>query len=113
MSTQRYRLSFLPLFEKDLDEITDYIANHLQNPDTSLRLTRISFSVQVNIAEKYDSHLDTVSVCESNPDMSVSRFFDAVHADTGHHKPAVCNTHIAFPTGLSFSASEALRRAIF
>ena len=54
--------------------------------------SQISFSVQVNIAEKYDSHLDTVSVCESNPDISVSRFFDAVHADTGHHKPAVYNT---------------------
>lgn len=38
MSTQRYKLSFLPLFEKDLDEITDYIANHLQNPDAALRL---------------------------------------------------------------------------
>ena len=38
MSTQRYRLSFLPLFEKNLDEITDYIATHLQNPDASLRL---------------------------------------------------------------------------
>jgi len=31
--------------------------------------SQISFSVQVNIAEKYDSHLDTVSVCESNPDI--------------------------------------------
>ena len=38
MSTQGYKLSFLPLFEKDLDEITDYIANHLQNPDAALRL---------------------------------------------------------------------------
>ena len=38
MSTQRYKLSFLPLFEKDLNEITDYIANHLQNPDAALRL---------------------------------------------------------------------------
>ena len=38
MSTQRYKLSFLPLFEKNLDKITDYIANHLQNPDAALRL---------------------------------------------------------------------------
>lgn len=38
MSTQKYNLSFLPLFEEDLDEITDYIANHLHNPDAALRL---------------------------------------------------------------------------
>lgn len=38
MSTQRYKLSFLPLFEKDLDEITDYIPNPLQDPDAALRL---------------------------------------------------------------------------
>lgn len=31
--------------------------------------SQISLSVQVNIAEKYDSHSDTVSVCESNPDI--------------------------------------------
>lgn len=38
MSRQRYKLSFLPLFENDLNEITDYITNHLQNPDAALRL---------------------------------------------------------------------------
>ena len=38
MSTQKYNLSFLPLFEEDLDEITDYIASHLHNPDAALRL---------------------------------------------------------------------------
>ena len=38
MNTRKYKLSFIPLFEEDLNEITDYIANHLQNPDAALRL---------------------------------------------------------------------------
>ena len=37
MNTRKYKLSFIPLFEEDLNEITDYIANHLQNPDAALR----------------------------------------------------------------------------
>ena len=38
MSVKRYKLSFLPLFESDLIEITDYITNHLNNPEVALRL---------------------------------------------------------------------------
>ena len=38
MSVKRYKLSFLPLFESDLIEITDYITNHLNNPEIALRL---------------------------------------------------------------------------
>lgn len=38
MGGQRYKLSFLPLFEDDLNEITDHITNHLQNQDAALRL---------------------------------------------------------------------------
>ena len=38
MKTKSYKLRFLPLFEDDLNEITDYIANHLQNPSAALRL---------------------------------------------------------------------------
>lgn len=38
MSVKRYKLSFLPLFESDLLEITDYITNHLNNPEVALRL---------------------------------------------------------------------------
>lgn len=38
MIRQKYKLLFLPLFEEDLDEIIDYIANHLQNPNATLRL---------------------------------------------------------------------------
>ena len=37
MNTRKYKLSFIPLFEEDLNEITDYIANHLQNPDAAHR----------------------------------------------------------------------------
>ena len=38
MSIKRYKLSFLPLFEADLLEITDYITNNLNNPKVALRL---------------------------------------------------------------------------
>lgn len=38
MSKQSYKLTFLPLFEKDLHEITDYITNTLQNPSAAHRL---------------------------------------------------------------------------
>ena len=35
---KRYKLSFLPLFESDLIKITDYITNHLNNPEVALQL---------------------------------------------------------------------------
>jgi toxin ParE1/3/4 len=35
---KKYKLSFLPLFEKDLTEITDYIAINLHNPEAADRL---------------------------------------------------------------------------
>ena len=38
MSMKRYKLSFLPLFESDLIKITDYITNHLNNPEAALGL---------------------------------------------------------------------------
>ena len=38
MNKQNYNLTFLPLFEKDLLEITDYITNTLKNPAAALRL---------------------------------------------------------------------------
>lgn len=38
MSIKKYNLSFLPLFEADLIEITDYISNNLNNPEVALRL---------------------------------------------------------------------------
>lgn len=38
MSRQTYKLVLLPLFEKDLIEITDYIINVLKNPGAAHRL---------------------------------------------------------------------------
>ncbi len=38
MNQNEYKLSFLPLFEDDLNEITGYIVNHLQNPSAALQL---------------------------------------------------------------------------
>lgn len=38
MQKKTYKLRFLPLFEKDLLEITTYIASNLQNQDAANRL---------------------------------------------------------------------------
>ena len=38
MNRQTYKLTFLPLFEEDLLEITNYITNTLQNPSATHRL---------------------------------------------------------------------------
>lgn len=38
MNKQTYKLTFLPLFEDDLLEITNYITNTLQNPSAAHRL---------------------------------------------------------------------------
>lgn len=38
MSAQRYRLLFNPIFEKDLNEITDYNPSICKNPEAALRL---------------------------------------------------------------------------
>ena len=35
---KKYKLSFLPLFEEDLNEIVDYITTDLQNPSAADRL---------------------------------------------------------------------------
>ena len=35
---KKYKLSFLPLFEEDLNEIVDYISTDLQNPSADDRL---------------------------------------------------------------------------
>lgn len=35
---KKYKLSFLPLFEEDLNEIVDYITTDLQNPSAAYRL---------------------------------------------------------------------------
>ena len=38
MNKQTFKLTFLPLFEEDLLEVTDYITNTLQNPSADHRL---------------------------------------------------------------------------
>lgn len=38
MNKPNYKLTFLPIFEKDLIEVTSYIANTLQNPDAAHQL---------------------------------------------------------------------------
>lgn len=38
MNGKQYRLSILPLFEDDLDEIVDYITVRLRNPNAAERL---------------------------------------------------------------------------
>ena len=38
MNKQTYKLTFIPLFEEDLLEITNYITNTLQNPNAAHRL---------------------------------------------------------------------------
>lgn len=46
MQQKTYKLSVLPLFEEDLNEIVDYITNKLQNPDAALRLVDDIHSIQ-------------------------------------------------------------------
>ena len=38
MSQIQYKLSFLPLFEEDLNEIVDYITEQLNNPTAAQNL---------------------------------------------------------------------------
>ncbi|WP_071132600.1 type II toxin-antitoxin system RelE/ParE family toxin [Alterileibacterium massiliense] len=38
MNKQNYKLTFLPLFEEDLLDITNYITNTLKNPSAAHRL---------------------------------------------------------------------------
>ncbi len=38
MNSKKYKLSFLPIFEDDLNEIVDYICNVLKNPEAAHRL---------------------------------------------------------------------------
>ena len=49
MANKEYKLRFLPLFEEDLNEIVDYIAFELENPEAAERLAD---SVQAAIRER-------------------------------------------------------------
>ena len=49
MNEKRYELSFLPLFEDDLNEIVDYITYRLKNPAAAERLVD---DVEADIIER-------------------------------------------------------------
>lgn len=49
MDGKQYKLQILPLFEDDLNEIVDYIANRLQNPIAAENLVD---AVEAAIAER-------------------------------------------------------------
>ena len=76
---------------------------------TGISTTNFTHRYARRAHKKHDSQLQTqmegktpLGVCllypchTSGPEV-FRVFFDAVHADTGHHKPAVRNTHIALP----------------
>lgn len=54
MNKQTYKLTFLPLFEDDLLEITNYITNTLQNPSAAHRLVD---DVELAIIERLEMPL--------------------------------------------------------
>lgn len=49
MSEKHYKLRFLPIFEDDLNDITDYITERLKNPDAAVALVN---DVQKAIRER-------------------------------------------------------------
>ena len=57
MDEKNYKLSFLPIFEDDLNSIVDYIDLKLQNPDASKRLVDEIFAAilkRVPYAESFE-----------------------------------------------------------
>ena len=38
MENKKYKLRFLPMFEDDLNEVVDYIGDHLKNPHAAEKL---------------------------------------------------------------------------
>lgn len=67
MSIKHYKLRFLPLFEEDLDEITDYIRDRLKNPIAADHLVD---EVQTAIRER--------STC--------AEAFEPYHSEMDRHK---------------------------
>ena len=54
---KNYNLTFLPLFEEDLNQIVDYISLQLQNPEAALQLTdRVYKAIQERLpfAESFE-----------------------------------------------------------
>ena len=58
--------------------------------------SQISFSVQVNIAEKYDSHLDTISVCELNPDIDENNIKSMIRSYRRRWREKLCSESVCF-----------------
>ena len=59
MQEKRYRLRFLPLFEDDLNEIVDYIAGRLQNPQAAEVLVQdVQHAIQERLecAEAFEAY---------------------------------------------------------
>ena len=59
MQEKRYRLRFLPLFEDDLNEIVDYIAGRLQNPQAAEALVqdvRLAIQERQECAEAFEAY---------------------------------------------------------
>lgn len=54
MQQKTYKLSVLPMFEEDLNEIVDYITNELANPDVALRLVD---DIEIGIHTRLDAPL--------------------------------------------------------
>lgn len=54
MNKKNYKLTFLPLFEEDLNEIVDYISYTLQNPQAARRLVD---DIESAILERLESPL--------------------------------------------------------
>ena len=57
MQKKRYRLRFLPLFEDDLNEIVDYIAGRLQNPQAAD--VRLAIQERQECAEAFEAYPST------------------------------------------------------
>ncbi len=54
MNNQTYKLTFLPLFEQDLMEITNYITNILKNPSAAHNLVN---EIELSILNRQKSPL--------------------------------------------------------
>lgn len=63
MKEKTYKLTFLPLFEKDLNKVVDYISLKLKNPSAAHRLVD---DVEQAILKRLDSppHFRTLCVSQ-------------------------------------------------
>lgn len=59
MGNKEYKLTFLPLFENDLNEIVDYISIELQNPtaaDNFVEAVRQAITERLPFAESFEPY---------------------------------------------------------